>query len=160
MFMSHKWEKKKEMWLLQAQGVTESKDTKICPSDKVAVRCQASGRKRMLNLRSNWRWMDIRIWKWPHVKGKEIPKSWMRANGRIWTSSIPESGKKWPWNCKFSSKYLKLIYGVLEVVLENSNFRKARKMPWATTAPLIYSSSAKLHSCQRILQAFLNNWFF
>lgn len=52
---------------------------------------------------------------------------------------------------------INLIYGVLEAVLENSNLRKARKMPWATTAPLVYSRSAKLHPCQRILQAFLNN---
>lgn len=28
MLMSHKWEKKKEMWLLRVPGVVESKDTK------------------------------------------------------------------------------------------------------------------------------------
>jgi len=142
-------------------GYGRVKILKLCPSDGAAVQRQASGRTRMLNLSPNWRWMrDIRIWKWPHLKGKEISESSGCASWRNWTSSIPESGKKWPWNCKFSSKYLKLIHGGLEGGAgKYSNLRKARKMPWATTVPFVCSRFAKRNSWQRILHAFLNNWF-
>lgn len=133
---------------------------KLHPSTEVAVWGQALGIQRMPKLTPNWRWMDIRVWKQPHLKGTEISKSWVHANRRNWTSSTLERRKKWPWNCKFSSEYLKLIYGGLEAVLENSNLRRARKMPWATTGLLVSSKSAKWSSCQRMLQAFLNFLIF
>lgn len=53
MFMSHKLENKKEMWLLRAWGAAESKGTKLHLSNEVTVWCQALERKRMPSIMPN-----------------------------------------------------------------------------------------------------------